>query len=362
MELIGPVTTAGAFAYSFNANFPGNAADPGPSKGERPTDPFLANGPTVDRNLLAQRFPPGTRIKNTGTVNLDSPDRTVPYADQLSLGVSRQITSGLSLAFDFVHSEAKDQFMSYDLNAGVRSGTKRTDPIVRPNANYSGIVQVRGVNKGESTFNAAEFQLDHHLGSAYQYRVSYTYSKARGNTSGNGIPFSNFQYQTDMRLDANEGPTDFDRPHNFVFSGSMRVPHAGGLTVAAVMRYLSGDPFTIQDQNIDADRNGILFDPLPAGTYSGAAARNNFTVYNRGGRNGARGPDFFQIDGRLGYDLTLAGTTVQLFGEIFNLTNRANFANPSGDRRSGTNGFLVLTQLRAGAVPRTGQLGFRVAF
>jgi hypothetical protein len=52
--------------------------------------------------------------------------------------------------------------------------------------------------------------------------------------------------------------------------------------------------------------------------------------------------------------------TLDAFGEIFNVTNRANFANPSGDRRSSD--FLLLTDLREGALPRTGQLGLRFAF
>lgn len=47
-----------------------------------------------------------------------------------------------------------------------------------------------------------------------------------------------------MNLDENEGPTDFDRRHNFVFSGSAMVPRTGGLTVSTVVRALSGRPFT----------------------------------------------------------------------------------------------------------------------
>jgi hypothetical protein len=38
---------------------------------------------------------------------------------------------------------------------------------------------------------------------------------------------------------------------------------------------------------------------------------------------------------RLGYQLKLRGASrVELFGECFNPTNRANFDNPTGDRRS----------------------------
>ena len=36
---------------------------------------------------------------------------------------------------------------------------------------------------------------------------------------------------------------------------------------------MSGAPFTIFDSSIDADQNGELVDPVPAGTYSGTGAR-----------------------------------------------------------------------------------------
>jgi hypothetical protein len=163
-----------------------------------------------------------------------------------------------------------------------------------------------------------------------------------------------------MHLELNEGPTDFDRPHNFVASGAVVVPRTGGLTLSTVVRYLSGLAFTVEDTTLDNDRNGILFEPLPAGTYSGNGT-NAITVESDGGRNGARGPSFFQADMRLGYRFKLGGhRRLEAFGEVYNLTDRANFANPTGDRFS-TN-FLRVTALRAGAIPRTVQLGARVEF
>ncbi len=162
-----------------------------------------------------------------------------------------------------------------------------------------------------------------------------------------------------MRLDANQGPTDTDVRHNLVISGSAVVPKTGGLTVAAVVRALSGRPFTVLDTNVDPDRNGVLFDPLPAGTYSGTGP-NAVTVENDGGRNGARGPGFFQADVRLGYRFRFGQRRLEVFGEVFNLTDRANFELAAADRRS-TN-FLTYTALRAGSVPRTGQLGMRFTF
>ncbi|MGH9201400.1 MAG: hypothetical protein ACRD2A_09200, partial [Vicinamibacterales bacterium] len=126
-------------------------------------------------------------------------------------------------------------------------------------------------------------------------------------------------------------------------------------------RALSGLPLTIQNQNIDADRNGVFFDPLPPGTYSGVGP-DAITVENDGGRNGARGLGFAQLDLRIGYRLRVWNTrTLDVFGEIFNVTNRANFNNPTGDMRGGAQ-FLVPTTLRGGGFPRQFQFGTRFGF
>jgi outer membrane receptor protein involved in Fe transport len=358
-ELITGIITAGVFSDSFIVNFPANAADPGPSQGRAPTDPFLVNGPTVNRELLNARFPPGSRVKNTGTVVLDSSDRVIPHTDQFTVGFERALFGNFSLGVDYVHASGRGQFMSLEKNPGVRVDTSRTGRVVRVDPGFTGSVLER-INVGEIDYDALLIGLERRWADNYRFRVSYTLGKSRGNTSGNGIPISNFQFLDDMNLDQNEGPTDVDRRHNLVLSGSVMVPGTGGLTIGTVARYLSGTAFTVQDTNTDPDRNGILFDPLPAGSYSGSGA-DAITVDSAGGRNGAYGPSFFQWDMRLGYQIRIRETSrVELFGECFNLTNRANFDNPTGDRRSPN--FLVVTALRPGGVPRTFQLGAKVVF
>jgi hypothetical protein len=52
--------------------------------------------------------------------------------------------------------------------------------------------------------------------------------------------------------------------------------------------------------------------------------------------------------------------TLDLFGEIFNVTDRNNFANPTGDQASAN--FLRLTSLSTSSTPRTGQFGIRFGF
>jgi len=358
-ELISAIVTSGVFSRSFTATFPANAADPGPAAGRLPTDPMLVNGPVVNRTLLDQLYPPGTRTKNTGTVTLDNPDRKVPYVDQLTLGYQRQLWADTAFSADYIHDMGRDQLMNFDLNPGVRVDTTRTGRIERVNPNFVSSVQQR-VNVGRTTYDGLQLQFEKRMSHGYSTRVAYTLGYIRGNTSASGTPSSNYQFLDDMNLDLNEGPGDNDRRHLLAWSGSALVPRTGGVTASWVLRAMSGTPFTLIDTNTDPDRNGILADPLAAGTYSGDGA-NAFTTDFDGGRNGARGPGFMQLDMRVGYRFRLGHQrTLDVFSEVFNVTNHSNFATPSGDRRS-TN-FLTLTALRTGAQPTTAQFGARIAF
>jgi len=167
-----------------------------------------------------------------------------------------------------------------------------------------------------------------------------------------------------MNLGLNQGPTDFDRRHNLVVSGRAIVPYTHGMTFSFVARALSGLPFTLLNNDVDIDRNGTLFDPIAAGSYSGAGSdpADNYTVDFNGRRNGARGPGFFQLDARFGYRFMLPNRrTLDISADAFNLTNRANFANP-GTNQAAAATFLVLSALRDGAAPRTFQIGARFGF
>jgi len=357
-ELITAIISSGVFSNSFTVTFPTSAADPGPRNGSLPTDPFLINGPVVNRARLNQMFPPGSRQRNAGNVTLDNPDRKVPYVDQFTVGFEQEILPNVSVSADYLHAEGRDQFMSFDLNPGTRANTAATTPVVRVDPSFR-MVTTR-TNDGETKYDALQLQIEKRRMNNYSFRISYTLSRSEGNTSGVGAPDINFQFLDEKNLGLNEGPTNTDRRHNLVLSGAVIVPYTKGLNISTVVRYLSGTPFTIQDTTVDPDRNGILVDPLPRGTYSGRTSRNAITVKNEGGRNGARGPDFFQADLRLGYQFRFGPMSLDLYGDVFNVTNRANFDVPSGNLSSAN--FLVLTDLRSGGVPRTFQLGARLGF
>ncbi len=360
----------GKYTSSVNATFPNNNADPGPAAGRLPTDPFLINGPVVNRALLNQLYPPGALVKNAGAVIFDSPNRQVPYAHQLTFGYVRELAASLALHVDYVRIANKDMFLARNLNPMVRADTTRTGAITRVDAfGVLGEPYLQQVwvmeNTGESVYNALNLSLEKRYARNWSGRISYSLSKGVG-TANNQADKNTYQVLTDLNLDEWRGPSDVDRRHILSINGRTEIPKTGGATLSTTVRYMSGAPFTLYDSSIDANRNGELADPLPAGTYSGTGTNSLKDVEYAGGRNGAIGPDYFQVDVRAGWRRRVGGQrALELFLEIFNITNRANFDNPttaSSDRRTPVT-FLALTNLRGGGgFPRQAQLGVRYAF
>lgn len=365
-----PFLTQGIYSSSFVTAFPIDRADPGPSRGQMPTDPMLVNGPVVDRARLDALFPPGSVARNRGTVFLDNPDRAVPYTHQVTIGYERQLAAQMALNVDYIRSWNRAQLITFDLNPGLRVNTSRTGAIVytdlRNLAGQLGIAPfgnpvLTRTNAGSSQFDGLSLQLEKRFSNHWAARVSYQAGYARGNAEAHQLFTNEFQLLDDPRLDLNYGPLDNDRRHNFVVNGRVEVPKTGGLMVSGVYRFMSGRSMTILDTSSDPDRNGKLFGPLPAGRYCGQG-QNAICVDNKGGRNGAKGPDFHQADMRLGWRLRpRQGATLDVNFELFNIFNRANFDNPSGDRRS--TDFLRLVTLRGGnGQPRAAQFGVRLGF
>jgi hypothetical protein len=219
------------------------------------------------------------------------------------------------------------------------------------------------INAGRIDYDAIMLQMKKRFSNNYSAQVSYTYGSSRGNTSGlTNAPVSNFQVRDDMHLELNQGPTNFDIPHNFTVSGTALVPRTGGLNVSWIGRALSGSPFTLFNSNFDPDQNGVQAEPLPAGDYAGPGNDGYAVKSYKAQRNGARGPGFFEFDMRLGYGFSLqARRRLEISADLFNLTNRTNFANPGNDQASATS-FLVLAGYSTSYTPRKVQIGARFEF
>jgi hypothetical protein len=360
----------GKFTSSNVVTFPASGnADPGPTAGRLPTEPFLVNGPFVNRALLDQLYPPGVSVRNNGVVIFDSPNRTLPYAHQFTLGYERELRPALALHVDYVRAMNKDMFLARNLNPALRVDTSRTGTLTRSDAfgilgqSYTQQVWVME-NTGEADYNALDISLEKRYSNKWSGRISYSLSKSIG-TANDQADKNLYQAGTNLNLDAWRGPSNVDRRHILSLGAQLEIPRTGGITLSSTARYMSGAPFTIFDSSIDADRNGELVDPVPAGTYSGTAPESLQNVEYAGGRNGAYGPSYFQLDLRAGWRRKIRTKALEVFLDIFNVTDRANFDNPTStnsDRRTPAS-FLVITNLRGGGgFPRQAEMGFRFVF
>jgi hypothetical protein len=364
----------GRFSDSFIVNFPTNTFDPGPRQGNLPTHPMLVNGPVVNRALLDAQFPPGTSVRNGGTVRFDNPDRINPFSRTYSIGYERQLASTLGVSVDFIRSEQRNQFVLMELNPLVRAGTAATSPVARVNPLVGEVgewaASVQTIQPaGEINYNSIQFSGTKRYSNNWQARVSYAYSRGRGNVPTGQADIPNSQFLGDLNLDNDYGPTSVDRPHILTLTGSFDVPRTGGLKLSGVFRARSGTPLTLVDSSFDMDRNGNFNNEyLASGTYTGAgpdAAAPHvipYTVDYDGGRAGTRGPGYAQFDLRAGYRIQLGGArTLDAFLDVFNVANRANFANPSTDRRLPAT-FLRLRDVSDEGPTRTAQINLRFGF
>src|SRR5262249_29140788 len=140
-------------------------ADPGPSAGRFPTDPFLVNGPFVNRALLNSMYPPGVPVKNGGVVIFDSPDRSTPYAHQFTIGYVRELLPSLAAPSDYARMVNKDISLARNLNPALRVDTSRTGALQRFDAfgvlgePYNQQVWVME-NNGNSTYDGLNLSLE----------------------------------------------------------------------------------------------------------------------------------------------------------------------------------------------------------
>jgi hypothetical protein len=274
---------------------------------------------------------------------------------------------------------------------------------------------------GTSDYNSLQTTIDKRLSHRLQFLAAYTLSKAT-DTAGDSIgsPALGFVgapivgelvFNDQNNLSAQRGPSDFDRRHRFVLSGTWELPRpashhrlslgtlAEGWAIAGVTTLQSGLPFSILDSGA-----GTLFGPATYFTTGSLAPGASLDDARRSGSVSGRVNQFFNtsvfvtapfipdgglIDGK--YPVTAGGTIFGNLGrnilrgpgqrnvdvalikhtrlgekaglvfrwEVFNVFNWPNFANPASDVSSpGTFGTISAMSVN----PRIMQLALKLEF
>lgn len=337
------------------------------------------------RDVLAAQLEQGAGPVINTQPTVDNPNRVQAYADTISLGAEHEIFPGISASVDLVRTESNDVPLLVDLNPFSDSLGGRPDISVFNGQQVELGSVSTWVNAGDNVYNAVQLALAKRSGLRWTGRVGYTYADSEGNQEGGGAGTASayFQRRTETGYDFDRGvflgapldlglddprtrdiPVNWHRDHNFVVSGTYRVPGTswrenGGLVVAGLYRFMTGDQITLL-ANSDRLDNGNRA-PADAGNFDATQDSDiaeNGTSFN-GKLQGAENPDFSRLDLSLRYTVPFTGRyLVKLQADIFNVFDETNFASLGGNR-VGTGTFLTPT---SAFNPREFQLGVKFEF
>jgi hypothetical protein len=302
-----------------------------------------------------------------GTFNrnpwVDSANRKLPYTVSWSLGVSHQLFADSAVSVDYVANASRDQLGVIDINEPVnrvRPGVNVFDPtgtLIPAAARatpFARVLQVQTDPVFDGDYKSLQFSFNKRMSHRWSGRMAYTLQQSH--YVGIGNPDAR-RVWLDNDPGADYGRFVSDRRHVLATTATLNPWRS--LSIATVISAISGAAINETvgtDVNGDGDNNdrpikGINDLIIPIRSETDAAGRAVI--------NGLTGPGSFLVDMSFRYSIPLkvGFDSLDLFYDIFNLLNRENLVNPTGNRASSV--FMVPT---AAQFARQMQFGIRVRF
>jgi len=333
---------------------------------------FLTSAVTIfDPNLL-KNYPSITGV--LGGKSLDSyvaqggskspfligNDSKLPWALNGTFGFGWQVNPNSSLEMDYIHDYGKDQLGSTDLNLPPSGPISDTNP--RPVAGYSTVAVLQNYTK--SWYDALETQFRTRFKRIDTLLVSYTLSRSYRD----GVEFYG-DFRGTQRTPDEKGYNNTDQRHNLTLSAATTLPW--DIQVSGIGKFISGSPFWVQ-AGYDLDGDGSIQYDRPAGlphTVGRGDVASQLQIINalRAANGLAAIPaslldlnPFVSIDGRITKIVRMGNTRrLDLFFEVYNLTNHVNYTPFSVNNNINSSSFLVRNGARDG---RQAQWGVRYSF
>ncbi len=304
-------------------------------------------------------------------VSHDAPKTTI---NQASIGVQREIATGLLANADFVYTRGSDLASLVNLNQPLpdAAGNNTRGPVPYPDF---GFIEWRAQN-GKSEYKGIDVGLNRRFAQGYAFGIAYTLGDSQDNTSEQlTTQGSNAFPQNSRDFSAWYGPSDYDVRHRFTANFVVNLPLGNSWigrdwVYSGIYAWRSGRPFTVNQGNnnvgqnmtglpdvvgdtdgpetVDQWFNTAAFQPVPSGTFGNER------------RNRLRGPGYQTFDMTLQRDIKINGRfTATLRWDVFNLFNTTNFGLPNRNvSDAGT--FGTITSLSGD--PRIMQLAARFTF
>ncbi len=361
-------------------------------------------------NPFANGNPFATPFGETMTLLTLDPHLRLPYAQDWNLSIERSFGADWLLEVGYVGTTGTKLPRFLEANPSLPlPGQTWSDqqnnvdqqriycqPTPNGNCNYSSVGLISGA--ANSSYNALEASLQKRFGHGLSFLASYTFSKSIDDVSSFNITGSASQpiagendlAQNPFNLAAERGRSMFDARHRAVLSYQWALPFfreqqgwrqrvLGNWRVNGITTFMSGTPFTVEDQSYSYDAPEITgfsaFRPNLVGNpndgpktpqqwfNTSAFQRINLSttaagVYGTAGRNIVTGPGFAQWDFSAFKDIRIAESkSLEFRAELFNLFNRTNFRLPNSDISSTTFG-----QIQQALQPRLIQFALKFLF
>ncbi|HLL72492.1 MAG TPA: TonB-dependent receptor [Pyrinomonadaceae bacterium] len=273
-----------------------------------------------------------------GGINVIDNDLQNPSVQQMNVGVQHEFARDYVVRADYLH------------NFGTHFIIGRTigqvfNPVV------GGPDLVKNLESSVKTkYDGLLLSVEKKFSRSFQFRTSYTLSKAFNYANDDQIPFSNGPVDPD-NLQLEYAPTPNDQRHRFTFAGVFDAPY--GIRLAPLLTLASGVPLDIllpdgssRIPSLQRNAGGRLF-------HTGAELNAFINTLNAaGGMNGAPLPlvrddarfndSFNSLDLRVSKVFKLGERVrIEPIAEVFNLFNVTNILGVSNVNYSGFSNVLV---------------------
>jgi outer membrane receptor protein involved in Fe transport len=323
-----------------------------------PTDPVPGTGLTLGQwqygvSPLPTIPPPSTELAPGSVGRLMDPNYRNPMTEEFNIGYSWAVNSNSVFEAEYTHVLGLHENRTINIDQKIPDTTqpigsqccyRPLDPAFAANPSLSEMASVRNEESiGRSQYSGMNLsfrqRMTHHFSINANYTLSWAYSFDAGGGSFRNYP----RLATDPFASYEWGPSPNDERHHVTLSGIWELPF--GLQLSPILQYGSARPYPLINSSNTLNTGGgtgsavvvPTSDPTNYLAFSGNSTGAQNCFYGINGVAQActiskfdplRGDPFFELDMRLAKNFKFGERmNLQLVGQAFNLTNRANYGN-----------------------------------
>jgi hypothetical protein len=335
-----------------------------------PSDPVPGTGQTLGQwqygvSPLPTIPPPSTSLASRSVGRLIDPNYRNPMTEEFNLGYSWALNQNSVLEAEYTHVLGLHENKTINIDQRVPDLTqpigsqccyRPLDPAFEANPSLPAFASVRDEQSiGRSHYDGVNFgyrrRLTHHFSLNANYTLSWANSYGAGGSSFRNYP----KLATAPFAPWEWGPSPNDERHHVTISGIWELPW--GLQLAPIMQFGSARPYDITNSSNTLNTGGgtgvgVVVPTNDPTNYLAFAGDNTGAQNCFYGINGVaqactiakydplRGDPFFELDMRLAKNIKIGERmNIQLIGQAFNLTNRANYGANYGNNIGAADSF-----------------------